>query len=450
MDSLSSDVGGQSLSENEDLQSRFVHLLGNMDSSEASISTRGDSYQQLEDSFDTYTEVTRTRTVREVEEPVDDLKSQILLLLHELDEARDLARIHEERFKELQGVLEEERLASAHQAEIFSKQIQRLQAQLRSVQEELDSLEEEKESELLEVREELRLALQEIVIQRQVAEEAAAERENDIATMQEELCRVRAKLEHLRRTTEEYELEIITLRAEIEVKKLATLEKQKEARVEREQVSQLQDKIKPLQNECQRLATECQVLQDSNERLKQQLQQLEEHQHRAERRNLFGTFDAETQYSGASETKIEIAAAEKSNVEPAPANEGKDFISPPQEGHLDDAGEPNNSLEMSILREQLQSAESTIKSVETERTELLHELKGLEQQYKNSQKEREELEAELSRCKEELQKQKESASQDPPAGWSSIMMLATTAIALVIITGITRVIAGQKNICPQH
>uniref|UniRef100_H3ABL4 Coiled-coil domain containing 136b n=1 Tax=Latimeria chalumnae TaxID=7897 RepID=H3ABL4_LATCH len=405
-----------------------------MDSSEASISTRGDSYQQLEDSFDTYTEVTRTRTVREVEEPVDDLKSQILLLLHELDEARDLARIHEERFKELQGVLEEERLASAHQAEIFSKQIQRLQAQLRSVQEELDSLEEEKESELLEVREELRLALQEIVIQRQVAEEAAAERENDIATMQEELCRVRAKLEHLRRTTEEYELEIITLRAEIEVKKLATLEKQKEA------------DLTHLGNECQRLATECQVLQDSNERLKQQLQQLEEHQHS----RATSTFDAETQYSGASETKIEIAAAEKSNVEPAPANEGKDFISPPQEGHLDDAGEPNNSLEMSILREQLQSAESTIKSVETERTELLHELKGLEQQYKNSQKEREELEAELSRCKEELQKQKESASQDPPAGWSSIMMLATTAIALVIITGITRVIAGQKNICPQH
>uniref|UniRef100_H3ABL6 Coiled-coil domain containing 136b n=1 Tax=Latimeria chalumnae TaxID=7897 RepID=H3ABL6_LATCH len=371
-----------------------------MDSSEASISTRGDSYQQLEDSFDTYTEVTRTRTVREVEEPVDDLKSQILLLLHELDEARDLARIHEERFKELQGVLEEERLASAHQAEIFSKQIQRLQAQLRSVQEELDSLEEEKESELLEVREELRLALQEIVIQRQVAEEAAAERENDIATMQEELCRVRAKLEHLRRTTEEYELEIITLRAEIELPVLAAPTSQIP--------SVLTGRFDSFRNECQRLATECQVLQDSNERLKQQLQQLEEHQHRLLVPLPPSFFNFFCNMEGDS---LQIRADGISTGDDPPSHPVRRVISPPQEGHLDDAGEPNNSLEMSILREQLQSAESTIKSVETEQEELLHELKGLEQQYKNSQKEREELEAELSRCKEELQKQKESASQ---------------------------------------
>uniref|UniRef100_A0A8C9SJN0 Coiled-coil domain containing 136b n=1 Tax=Scleropages formosus TaxID=113540 RepID=A0A8C9SJN0_SCLFO len=117
------------------------------------------------------------------------------------------------------GLLEEERLASAHQAEAFTRQIQRLQGDpLRSVQEEMDSLEEEKESELAEAQEELRAAQEEVLVLQQAAEEAAAERENDIASLQEELCRLRAELQRLRATTQEYELEITTLRAEITMK----------------------------------------------------------------------------------------------------------------------------------------------------------------------------------------------------------------------------------------
>lgn len=91
-------------------------------------------------------------------------------------------------------------------------------AQLRSVQEELDSLEEEKASELWEAQEELRAAQDEVQELQQAAEEAAAERENDIALLQEELCRLRAELERLRGTTQEYELELTTLRAEISMK----------------------------------------------------------------------------------------------------------------------------------------------------------------------------------------------------------------------------------------
>ncbi|XP_073475439.1 coiled-coil domain-containing protein 136 isoform X5 [Aquarana catesbeiana] len=106
-----------------------------------------------------------------------DLRTQIIQLLTELEETRELALKHEDSFLEMQGILEEERLASAQQAEIFTKQIQRLQAQLRSVQEEVDSLEHEKECELLEVSQELRCAQEEIMSLRQSAEEAAAERE---------------------------------------------------------------------------------------------------------------------------------------------------------------------------------------------------------------------------------------------------------------------------------
>ncbi|CAB1313369.1 unnamed protein product [Coregonus sp. 'balchen'] len=125
---------------------------------------------------------------------------------------------HQEAFHELQGLLEDERLASAHQAEAFARQVHNLQAQLRSVQEEMDSLEEEKESELTEAHEELRLAQEEVLLLQQAAEEAAAERENDIASLQEELCRLRAQLGRLNGEAQEYELEITTLRAEISMK----------------------------------------------------------------------------------------------------------------------------------------------------------------------------------------------------------------------------------------
>lgn len=100
-------------------------------------------------------------------------------------------------------------------------------AQLRSVQEELDSLEEEKASELWEAQEELHAAQEEVQELQQAAEEAAAERENDIALLQEELCRLRAELERLRGTTQEYELELTTLRAEISMKNQCREEEEK-------------------------------------------------------------------------------------------------------------------------------------------------------------------------------------------------------------------------------
>ena len=82
----------------------------------------------------------------------------------------------------------------------------------------MDSLEEEKESELAEAHEELRVAQEEVILLQQAAEEAAGERENDIASLQEELCRRRAELQRLSEETQEYELEITTLRAEISMK----------------------------------------------------------------------------------------------------------------------------------------------------------------------------------------------------------------------------------------
>uniref|UniRef100_A0A8C6PWP4 Coiled-coil domain containing 136b n=1 Tax=Nothobranchius furzeri TaxID=105023 RepID=A0A8C6PWP4_NOTFU len=152
------------------------------------------------------------------EEELEKFRVQMEQLLLELEETREVSQRHEENFMELQGVLEEERLASAHQAESFTRQIQRLQAQLRSIQEDMNSLEEEKESELEEVQLELRSTQEEVLMLQQAAEEVAAERENDIASLQEELCRLRAELQRLHATAGEYEQQISTLRVEMSLK----------------------------------------------------------------------------------------------------------------------------------------------------------------------------------------------------------------------------------------
>uniref|UniRef100_A0AAV2KY72 Coiled-coil domain-containing protein 136-like n=1 Tax=Knipowitschia caucasica TaxID=637954 RepID=A0AAV2KY72_KNICA len=170
----------------------------------------------------------------EEEQDLEELRAQVVQLLLELDEARDTSIKHQESFHELQGLLEDERLASAHQAEAFTRQIQNLQAQLRSVQEEMISLEEEKESELAEAQEELRIAHEEVILLQQAAEEAAAERENDIASLQEELCRRRAELQRLSDETQAYELEITTLRAEINMKSQRREAERREGEEERE------------------------------------------------------------------------------------------------------------------------------------------------------------------------------------------------------------------------
>uniref|UniRef100_A0A8C6X072 Coiled-coil domain containing 136b n=1 Tax=Neogobius melanostomus TaxID=47308 RepID=A0A8C6X072_9GOBI len=208
-------------------------------------------------------EVSRGEGSPDEEQELEELRAQVVQLLLELDEARETSNKHQESFHELQGLLEDERLASAHQAEAFTRQIQNLQAQLRSVQEEMNSLEEEKESELSEAQEELRVAHEEVILLQQAAEEAAAERENDIASLQEELCRRRAELQRLSEETQAYELEITTLRAEINMKS------------QRREAERREGDVDLLKEECRLLKEECQTLKEDNRRLSEKLQQLQ-------------------------------------------------------------------------------------------------------------------------------------------------------------------------------
>uniref|UniRef100_A0A3P9MBX7 Coiled-coil domain-containing protein 136 n=1 Tax=Oryzias latipes TaxID=8090 RepID=A0A3P9MBX7_ORYLA len=301
------------------------------------------------------------------EQELEELRAQVLQLLLELDEARETSNKHQEGFHELQGLLEDERLASAHQAEAFTRQIQNLQAQLRSVQEEMDSLEEEKESELTELQEELRVAQEEVVLLQQAAEEAAAERENDIASLQEELCRRRAELQRLSDETQEYELEITTLRAEIRMKS------------QRREAERREGDVDLLKEECRKLREECQTLKEDNRHLSERLQLLQRQR---------------------TCSSVYLSLKEEDTVEGTDEKKNISFDGKP----VTPTGWNGGVGEIFSLRDQLKQAEEKASQVQRECDGLKMELKELQVLYDSSQRERAELEEELQRCKAELEK----------------------------------------------
>lgn len=61
-------------------------------------------------------------------------------------------------------------------------------------------------------------AQDEILLLQQVAEKAASERDIDIATLQEELKKVRGELERWRKEASEYEKEIVSLQASFQLR----------------------------------------------------------------------------------------------------------------------------------------------------------------------------------------------------------------------------------------
>lgn len=94
----------------------------------------------------------------------------------------------------------------------------RFAGELRSLREEISLLEREKESELKAMEQELHLARTEIHTLRQAAEDSATEHDSDLASLQEDLSRLQNELDDMERIRGEYELEITSLRAEMEMK----------------------------------------------------------------------------------------------------------------------------------------------------------------------------------------------------------------------------------------
>ncbi|XP_070785446.1 coiled-coil domain-containing protein 136 [Enoplosus armatus] len=337
---------------------------------------------------------------KDEEEDLVELRAQVLQLLLELEETREVSQRHEESFLELQGLLEDERLASAHQAESFTRQIQRLQAQLRSVQEEMDSLEEEKESELEEVQEELRAAQEEVLMLQQAAEEAAAERENDIASLQEELCRLRAELQRLHVTAQEYELEITTLRAEISMKS-QNKDSHRPGNSALDLVYPPAGDVSHVKDEFVSLTDECQTLTSDNKELSSKVEQLQQ------------------QRDACDDVYLAVRVEGDTKREQDDLVKADSYITLSQSGpeRQDDPDSPSVqeevcSSELNVLKVQLKQAEETAHKVQRECDGLKGELVDLQQLYDSSQRERVALEQELQRCKAELQKMVGRKSQN--------------------------------------
>uniref|UniRef100_F7DIS1 Coiled-coil domain containing 136 n=1 Tax=Monodelphis domestica TaxID=13616 RepID=F7DIS1_MONDO len=215
-------------------------------------------------------QVSKLRGLSLTETELEELRAQVLQLVAELEETRELAGQHEDDSLELQGLLEDERLASAQQAETFTKQIQKLQGELRSLREEISILEQEKETELKDIEQELQMAQDEIHTLRQAAEDAAVEHEGDIANLQEDLCRMRTELSGMERIHEEYQMEISSLRSEIKMK---TDPSSSGSTVFSDELQQLRDR-------CSLLTEEYQALQMSNSSLCEQLEEMESQRYR--------------------------------------------------------------------------------------------------------------------------------------------------------------------------
>nr|XP_029484536.1 coiled-coil domain-containing protein 136-like [Oncorhynchus nerka] len=363
------------------------------------------------------------------EDDLEELRSQVLQLVLELEEARDVSQRHEESFMELQGLLEDERLASADQAESFTRQIQRLQAQLRSVQEEMDSLEEEKESELGEVQEELRSAQEEVLVLQQAGEETAAERENDIASLQEELCRLRAELQRLRTTAQEYELEITTLRAEISMKSM-----RREGETDGE--------VSQLTAECHTISDECQTLKDENKQLSLKLQQLQRAGSNDVYLALRGEGDEDQKDEGVGQDEESVKAGGYMTLSQTQGGQTQTG----QGGRLVDASIQKNisfdgksitnwnggPSEAFSLRDQLKLAEERASQVQRQCEGLKGELADLQGLFDCSQKERVELEQELHHYRAELEKLsgKKSKNCTPP---SEPPVLSIPFIGMIVI-----------------
>ncbi|XP_055762177.1 sarcolemmal membrane-associated protein-like isoform X2 [Salvelinus fontinalis] len=399
------------------------------------------------------------------EDDLEELRSQVLQLVLELEEARDVSQRHEESFMELQGLLEDERLASAHQAESFTRQIQRLQAQLHSVQEEMDSLEEEKESELGEVQEELRSAQEEVLVLQQAGEEAAAERENDIASLQEELCRLRAELQRLRTTAQEYELEITTLRAEISMKSM-----RREGETDGE--------VSQLTAECHTISDECQTLKDENKQLSLKLQQLQ----RAGSNDVYlalrgeGEEDQKDEGVGQDEESVKaggymtLSQTQGGQTQGGQTQGGQTQggqtqggqtqggqtqtgqTQGGQGGRLVDAsiqknisfdGKPitnwnGGPSEVFSLRDQLKLAEERASQVQGQCEGLKGELAELQGLFDCSQKERVELDLELHHYRAELERLGGKKSQESEGGWNLVAVVAVAALVVLIVPSLSK------------
>ncbi|XP_062434962.1 coiled-coil domain-containing protein 136 [Rhea pennata] len=355
----------------------------------------------------------------EEEEELGDLRAQVLRLLEELEETREVAGRHQDDSLELQGLLEDERLASARQAELFTRHVQQLQAQMLTLQDEFSCLQESKAAELARVERALAGAQAELAARRREAEEAAALHAAEVATLQEQLGQLRAELRRGQEMRAEYELEATTLRAEIRMK----AERQQGAASE---VAELQAELSRLREQYEELSEEHRTLQDSNQLMLSHLHGIEVQKYRSRSRS-----DAQQQ------AEAPCPCDRSPSCVRAHPGSTVSFWCPAGLGGADEPaaapGEAAAAEAEATLRAQLRSHEETARAAQRKWATAQEELARLQRLYQACQEERRALQAELGRCRQEIARLRGPTPPRPRAPAGGLKPLVLFAVAAVVL-----------------
>ncbi|XP_036896664.1 sarcolemmal membrane-associated protein isoform X36 [Sturnira hondurensis] len=356
-----------------------------------------------------------TKVVEETKLSKDDLqgaqseieaKQEIQHLRKELIEAQELARASKQKCFELQALLEEERKAYRNQVEESTKQIQVLQAQLQRLHINIENLREEKDDEITSTRNELLSARDEILLLHQAAKKAASERDTDIASLQEEVKKVRSELERWRKAASEYEKEITSLQNSFQLRCQQCEDQQ------REEATRLQGELEKLRKEWKVLETECHSLKRENVLLSSELQRQEKELHNSQKQSLELTSDL---------SSLQITRKELENQ-----------MGSLKEQHLQDS---------THLKTLLSKAESQAKDVQKEHEKTQTVLSELKLKFEMTEQEKQSITDELKQCKDNLKLLREKGNNKP---WPWMPVLA----ALVAVTAIVLYVPGLARASP--
>ncbi|XP_057561828.1 sarcolemmal membrane-associated protein isoform X25 [Hippopotamus amphibius kiboko] len=267
----------------------------------------------------------------------------------------------------LKALLEEERKAYRNQVEESSKQIQVLQAQLQRLHINIENLREEKDSEITSTRDQLLSARDEILLLQQAAKKAASERDTDIASLQEELKKVRAELERWRKAASEYEKEIMSLQNSFQLRCQQCEDQQ------REEATRLQGELEKLKKEWNVLETECRSLKKENVLLSSELQRQEKELHNSQKQSLELTSDLSILQMTRKELENQVGSL--------------------KEQHLRDSAD---------LKTLLSKAENQAKDVQKEYEKTQTVLSELKLKFEMTEQEKQSITDELKQCKDNL------------------------------------------------
>nr|XP_048306996.1 coiled-coil domain-containing protein 136 isoform X1 [Myodes glareolus] len=242
--------------------------------------------------------------------------------------------------------------------------MQSITSELQHLREEISLLERDKDSELKEIEQELHLAQAEILNLRQAAADSASEHESDIASLQEDLCRLQNELDDMERIRGDYEMEIASLRAEVELKTSEPSD------LSVSDFTGMQEELHQLRERYHFLNEEYQALQESNSSLTGQLAELESDRTRRATERWLDSHMLRSVMSTESQTS-EL-----------------------------DFPEPN--AEMQLLRQQLLGAEEQMQGMQTKCKDLCCELEELQHHRRVSEEEQKRLQRELKCAQNEV------------------------------------------------